>query len=51
MKDFNLEPSNVDNAMADKPGEQVQDDKIDEEDDTEVVLAQEVDPTNPSDQA
>jgi hypothetical protein len=44
---FDMEPSNVDMEMANDPSGWGQE----EEEDTEVVVEQEVDPTDPSDQA
>jgi hypothetical protein len=48
MKDFDLEPGNVDMEMADQFGEWGQYEEIEEEDDTDTVLAQVVELTNPS---
>jgi hypothetical protein len=47
MEYFDLESDNVDMEMIDQPGEWVQDEEMEEEDDIETVLAQEVEITDP----
>jgi hypothetical protein len=47
IEDFDLKLDNVDMKMDDQPDERVQEEKIEEEDVTEIVLAQEVDLIDP----
>jgi hypothetical protein len=48
MEDSDLEPSNVDIEIDDQSNEWVHGEKMEEGDDTKIVLAQEIEPTDPS---